>query len=292
MIRRRYLAVLTVAALASCQQVLGITPGTRLSGTGATGGAPAGSSTSGPGGLGGGPGGTGGAFTTGTSSSSSGATTSTSTTGSSSSSSTSTGTTTGASSSSSSSSSSGCTTTPVIADYIDDMMSGQGHILVKNGRVGPWFTANNDQTTDMQTPVPGMVCDPVTSGSTCFMYSMNTSGTLVGTDAYAQVGFDLDQTGGVTKPYNASTYTGIVFWAKATTALNLHVQFPIPATVSNSPASAGGTCIADAGIYCGDSLRGPRAPTVPPGPRTPSPSPSWRKRASGGCRGRSPRTRS
>jgi hypothetical protein len=268
MIRRRYLAVLAVAAVAGCQQVLGISPGTLIS-SGGSGGA-SGSSTAG--GLGGGglvsssSTAGGGASATGTSTSSSsstgGTSTGTSTTASSSSSSTSAGATTGTSSSSSSSSSSSgtvsCTTTPAIVDYIDDMMSGQGHILTRNGRVGPWFTANNDQTMDMQTPVPTMVCDPVASSFTCFTWAMNTSGTVVGTNGYAQIGFDLDQTGGVTKPYNAANdagaYTGIVFWAKAAAPLSLHVQFPIPATVSNSPASGGGTCTGVSPIVCGDSF--------------------------------------
>ena len=135
------------------------------------------------------------------------------------------------------------------------MQSGEPHILTKNGRQGPWFTANNSQSMDMQAPVPNTVCNPVASSFTCFTWEMNTTGTLVGTNAYAQIGFDLDQVAGVTNPYDAGndagTYNGIVFWGQGMAGLKVHVQFPIPGTVA-SGGNGGGTCNAST-MICGDS---------------------------------------
>jgi hypothetical protein len=129
------------------------------------------------------------------------------------------------------------------------MTTGDATILPTHGRAGPWFTANNDQDADVQNPVPRMVCNPVASNFVCFPWALNTTGAVVGVNAYAAIGFDLNQIAGMTMPYNASMYTGIVFWAKTTAgSQSLHVQFPIPGTVASGSGS-GGTCSS----MCGDN---------------------------------------
>jgi len=237
MVRRRYLAVLTVAAFAGCQQVLGINPGTLIPSTGGAGGAAPGSSSSSLG--------FGGASSTASSSSGSMG-------NSSSNSSTSSTASSGGTASSSTSSSSGdpCAGMTVIADMIDNMEGDSPDIIKTNGRQGPWFTVNSDPAIN-QVPATGQECLPSLGGHCpTSYYAMNTYGSAAdaGPMGFAFIGFALDQVQLVNKPYDASGFTGIAFWGKSTVGTQpLHVQFQSSETVA---VSGGGTCTSG----CGDSF--------------------------------------
>jgi hypothetical protein len=67
------------------------------------------------------------------------------------------------------------------------------------------------------------------------------------------MGFDLNHPGTDRKPYDAHTFTGIVFWAKG--APSIHVMVLEPATVPASLQGQGGTCTPMGSFGCGDSHR-------------------------------------
>jgi hypothetical protein len=253
MIQRRYLAVLTVAAFAGCQQLLGITPATLQSTGGGGNGGVVGSSTSSLGSLASSS--AGGASTTGSSTASSMGGSSTATTSSGTSSHASSGTTTSSGTSASGTSSSSgdpCAGPTVVApgDVIDNMEADSPDIIKMNGREGPWFTVNSDPAIN-QFPATGGECLPSLGGhcATSF-YAMNTYGSAAdaGSMGFAFIGFALDQVNLVNKPYDASGFTGIAFWGMSTVGPQpLHVQFQSSETVA---VSGGGTCTTG----CGDSF--------------------------------------
>jgi len=108
---------------------------------------------------------------------------------------------------------------PTGVDMIDDMEDNDGSILGVKGRVGAWYTYNDATATAMQVPKQGDMFTMTMGGRDGTGYAANTKGsgfTVWG----AGYGFNLndpgDGAGGSNKSiYDASTYAGITFWAKA-----------------------------------------------------------------------------
>jgi hypothetical protein len=242
---RRYLAVLTVAALAGCQQLLGLDLGTPTSSTSSTsgsGGTSGSSSTGGAGGL---------ASSSSSSSGGTGGASSTSTSTTSSSTSTSTSSTT---STSASSSSSGLPTMGVCkgsgtrvltntqADaFIDDFEETTG--------ISPGWSSFNDV---MPTP-NAFLMTQVTPGAVSTAHSGNYMGTGAKTAAMGGYGVGAVYNTAIDPPagiycIDISVFTGVSFWAKAGTAgSTISLNFVLPTTNMASQNDAGmptgGDCV-------------------------------------------------
>jgi hypothetical protein len=127
-------------------------------------------------------------------------------------------------------------------DLIDDMETGTGSILGRNGRVGAWYTYNDETEGGAQSPEMGASFVP-DSGGHGGMYAAHTAGSGF-TEWGAGMGFDLANDGVTKGTYNAAAYTGISFWAKGTP---FRLKVLVPATV---PTAQGGTCTV---APCGDN---------------------------------------
>lgn len=111
------------------------------------------------------------------------------------------------------------TGTPGAVDVIDDMEDNDGSIAAVNGRVGAWYTYNDQTAAATQIPKQGDPFAMTAGGRDGSGYAANTHGsgfTVWG----AGYGFNLkdpgDGDGGSAKStYDGSAYTGISFWAKA-----------------------------------------------------------------------------
>jgi len=129
--------------------------------------------------------------------------------------------------------------TPV--SVIDDMEDSDHLICATQMRNGDWWTAAGpnrsiDPPTDQDFPAYALGSS-ARSGS---LYGMHLSGTGFGhtDDDWASLGFFL--AGKV--DYSLAGYTGIAFYAKATTPLTIQVTF---ATATTTPTSEGGDCTSD-----------------------------------------------
>ncbi|WP_437605754.1 carbohydrate binding domain-containing protein [Sorangium sp. So ce834] len=110
---------------------------------------------------------------------------------------------------------------PQSIEMIDDMEDKDNAILAAGGRVGYWYTFNDETAGATQNPPP----DPEGTGDKPF--TMTALDPARGQSTYAArswgsgftgwgigFGFDLKSEDGTKTPYDASTYTGITFWAK------------------------------------------------------------------------------
>ncbi|WP_437721117.1 hypothetical protein [Sorangium sp. So ce861] len=126
------------------------------------------------------------------------------------------------------------------------MEDNDNAINAAGGRVGYWYTFNDETEGATQNPPP----DPTGTGETPF--TMSALDPARGQSMYAArswgegfmdwgigFGFDLKSEDGEKTPYDASAYTGITFWAKlgpgSGTAASIKVSDP-----GTDPA--GGTC--------------------------------------------------
>jgi hypothetical protein len=107
---------------------------------------------------------------------------------------------------------------PTDIELIDDMEDGDSAIDEAGGRVGYWYSFNDG--TGTQTPpvytednpvgfIPEALTEP-RGESTMAMHTFGSGFTAWG----AGVGFALNGPDGGLSAYDASAYTGIVFWAK------------------------------------------------------------------------------
>jgi hypothetical protein len=124
-------------------------------------------------------------------------------------------------------------------DLIDDLEDGDDAITEADGRMGGWYTFN-DESAGTQIP-PGTGFTPTTGGADGSAYAAATSGsgfTVWG----AGMGFDLNnpeavgQTG-VRGPYDASPYKSIAFKARGNVPVRVALE-----TVGVTPIERGGTC--------------------------------------------------
>ncbi len=131
---------------------------------------------------------------------------------------------------------------PVDAGMIDDFEDGDQIILDRGERVGQWSAYNDGSPGSSQSPAAGQAVKPEMGGANGTTYAVHTSGQGFA-DWGAGIQFDLQNTGNgasARKPYNASQYSGIQFYARGSGSVRL--ELPISAT---TPASSGGTCAAD-----------------------------------------------
>ena len=102
----------------------------------------------------------------------------------------------------------------VRSPLIDDMEDGDNEILLSGGRIGYWFIANDETPAGTQLPaaadMPMTAIDPPREGSS---FGANSSGSGF-TEWGAEFGFDLNNASGEAGAYDASTYTGIRFFAR------------------------------------------------------------------------------
>jgi len=118
-----------------------------------------------------------------------------------------------------------------------------GSIYSRNGRVGAWYTYNDETAGAQQSPEMGASFLPDAGGrnNTSAAHTAGSGFTNWG----AGMGFDLNNNGTTKLTWDASAFTGIAFWAKGTA---FRVKVLVPATV---PSAEGGTCSGATG--CGDN---------------------------------------
>jgi hypothetical protein len=132
-----------------------------------------------------------------------------------------------------------------VTDMIDDLELGTGSIIMKNNRVGAWYTYNDKTTGGTQTPTAGMTFAVDMTGGVNGTKCARTQG-MGFTNWGAGMGFDLNNTGTAKGVYmGAGAYTGIAFQSKGS---KFRIKVLIPAT---TPTAEGGTCSAATG--CGDN---------------------------------------
>ena len=125
-------------------------------------------------------------------------------------------------------------------DLIDDLEDGDDAINESNGRMGGWYTFNDESTTGSQIP-PGSGFTTTTGGADGSAFSAGTSGsgfTVWG----AGMGFDLNNPTaigleGTRGPYDATRFTSIAFKAKGNVPIRVSLE-----TVGVTPTDRGGTC--------------------------------------------------
>jgi hypothetical protein len=130
---------------------------------------------------------------------------------------------------------------PPCGVLIDDLDDGDGWILRCLTRGGGWYTYNDGSASGTQTPLPGRPFLPQSPGHAS-AYAAHTAGSGF-TVRGAGMGFDLNNPSGTRASYDASAYQGLTFWAKASGALHIYVNFP-----DRDTDPAGGVC-----TKCNDS---------------------------------------
>ena len=107
---------------------------------------------------------------------------------------------------------------PAGTEIIDDMEDNDGSIAAVNGRVGAWYTYNDQTASATQVPKQGDAFTMTAGGRDGSVYAANTHGS--GFSVWgAGYGFNLKDpgdgnSGSAKLTYDASAYTGITFWAK------------------------------------------------------------------------------
>jgi len=129
---------------------------------------------------------------------------------------------------------------------IDDMEDQNGSILTNAGLLGAWYTYNDMTATATQTPTVGdpfmMAAVPSPRGSSA--YAANTKGNGFATWG-AGFGFDLNNDGVTKKAYNASSFTGITFWALAGAGGTPSVRVNVGDSQTTPEAGSCGTTCSD-----------------------------------------------
>ena len=124
------------------------------------------------------------------------------------------------------------------ADMIDNLESGNGTIISQQGRVGSWFSYNDETPSGKQSPEMGTPFTPSALGYASSLAANTQGGGF--TSWGAGMGFDLNNAGidaTTRQPYDLSGHTGITFWAKGDVTMRFMV-----ATVDTLDADEGGVC--------------------------------------------------
>lgn len=130
-------------------------------------------------------------------------------------------------------------------NMIDDMESGTGSIKPQNGRIGAWYTYNDETAAGSQTPLMGSAFLPeaTTGGPSGSLHAAHTYGSGFATWG-AGMGFDLNNDGATKKVYDVTGKTGFAFWGKGGHPVRVKVL-----TSGTTPVAEGGTCSTN----CGDN---------------------------------------
>ncbi|MEZ4302668.1 MAG: hypothetical protein R3B70_47520 [Polyangiaceae bacterium] len=142
-------------------------------------------------------------------------------------------------------------TTPGNTSMIDDMEDGDGSILNVEGRLGAWYTYNDESPTGTQTPPVGDAFEmsPLNPPRGTSAFGAHTSGS--GFDTWGSgFGFDFNNNGTTKMGYDASKFTGITFWAKIADGTTGVIRVNIG---DKNTAPEGGVCD-DAGGKCNDDF--------------------------------------
>jgi len=145
---------------------------------------------------------------------------------------------------------------PTPSTPIDTMENGSGAIFSICGRMGYWYTYDDGTSGATLTPVPMTPFKdsaitpprPLGDGGTSTMAAMMSGGGF--TSYGAGMGFDLENPGGgaAKGTYNASTYSGVTFWAMGSAGGTVRFNVPDKAT-----DASGGICMGSTGTsQCND----------------------------------------
>jgi hypothetical protein len=129
---------------------------------------------------------------------------------------------------------------PCMKTLIDDMEHGDGTILKNCGRVGAWYTYNDQTAQAVQTPSMGanFIPDTIPNGGRMgSLHAAHTSG-MGFTTWGAGMGFDVNNAGMSKQTYDASMFAGIRFWVMSQSGA-MAVRFNV-ADKDTDPA--GGVC--------------------------------------------------
>ena len=139
------------------------------------------------------------------------------------------------------------------ANMVDDLEDGDDVITDQGGRVGAWFTYNDESAGGMQSPTGEFTPAQGGAGGSAFSASMSGSGFA---EWGAGMGFDLNNPGddsggaGVKNPWDASGFTGVAFRARGN--VPVRVALVTQAIVSEE---FGGNCTPsdEEGMMCDDA---------------------------------------
>jgi len=121
-------------------------------------------------------------------------------------------------------------------NLIDDLDDGDGSIAEVNGRIGAWYTYNDETATGEQTPDPAGDFAPTAGGTSQIGFMARTAGSGF-TEWGAGMGLDLNNPGDAKGVWDASSFTGIAFYAAGDVPIRVAVV--VQAVV---PEADGGTC--------------------------------------------------
>jgi hypothetical protein len=141
-------------------------------------------------------------------------------------------------------------TPSVPVELIDDMEDANSEIYLQAGRTGFWYTSADSKSsvtpaagTDILMPLLGTGEVGAGGGSTRAFHLVANG--VASTDGYGALGgFDLvaPPSAGVKVVYDASAYSGIKFFAKATTAAKISLRLPIKDTTSGATSTTCTKC--------------------------------------------------
>jgi hypothetical protein len=107
---------------------------------------------------------------------------------------------------------------------ISDFEDGTAGVKQVQGRTGGWYTYNDKSPGSMQSPPEGaMMVLPARGGACNSRFAFKTSGGGF-TKWGAGIGTDLNAVGTVKKTYDASGYTGFIFWFRASRPMKVRVK--------------------------------------------------------------------
>jgi hypothetical protein len=140
-------------------------------------------------------------------------------------------------------------------DLIDDLEDGDGAIHEINGRIGSWYTFNDETPNGTQMPLPNSDFLATEGGAGGSLYAARTAGSGF-TEWGAGMGLDVNNPGdpmggpGIKGKFDASGYTGVSFKAKGNTSVRAVVV-----TAAVVPMEAGGECTPSTveGMMCDDA---------------------------------------
>lgn len=132
---------------------------------------------------------------------------------------------------------------PDCGPRIDDMEDEDGRICSGQGRVGAWYAFHDASPTAVQWPAEtpagtGIEMSKIPGGRGESQVGVHTYGGDFGMWG-SGVGFDLDYDGVTYRPYDATRYRGIHFWARSTSRDYLRLRI---STESTTDVKYGGTC--------------------------------------------------
>ncbi|MGH1346401.1 MAG: hypothetical protein ACRBN8_32845 [Nannocystales bacterium] len=136
-------------------------------------------------------------------------------------------------------------------NVIDDLEDGDALILAANGRRGAWYTYNDESKGATQVPGADEAFAPVDGGPADSIFMAHTDGSGFAVWG-AGLGVDLNNEGddeggpGIRNPYDASAFSGVVFFARGNAPVR--VKFLVDAVV---PVESGGSC--DSPTDCEDA---------------------------------------